>query len=76
LVRAQNVLLLQLGAMFWDSVRCELKEIIRTLRGWHGVNLNDVEWKDEGNGEIYGFDIFIDQVSESLREFLVEYGSY
>lgn len=73
---AQDVLLLQLEAMFWESVECELKEIIRTLRGWQAADLNDVELEDEANVEIYGFDTFIDQVSESSREFSVEYGSY
>ncbi|KAG7285969.1 hypothetical protein NEMBOFW57_008265 [Staphylotrichum longicolle] len=70
---AQDVLLVQLKAMFWDSVECELKEIIRTLRGWQAADLNDVELEDEANVEIYGFDTFIDQVSESSREFSVEY---
>ena len=73
---AQHVLLPQLEAMFWDSVRCELKEIIRTLRGWQGADLNEVELEDEEKGEIYGFDTFIDQVSESSREFSIEHGSY
>ncbi len=73
---AQGALLPELEAMFWDSVRCELKEIIRTLRGWQGADLGDVKLEDEESDEIYGFDTFIDQVSESSREFSVEYGSY
>ena len=71
---AQDVLLLELQAMFWDGVQRELKEIIRTLREWRSEELKDIVLEDEKNENIYGFETFIDQVIESSREFSVQYG--
>ncbi len=71
---AQDVLLLELQAMFWDGVQRELKEIIRTLREWRGEELKDIVLEDEKNENIYGFETFIDQVIDSSREFSVQYG--
>ena len=72
---AQDVLLLELQAMFWDGVQHELKDMIRTLREWRSEELKDVGLEDEKNENIYGFDTFVDQVIESSREFSVQYGS-
>ncbi len=72
---AQDVLLLELQAMFWDGVQRELKDMIRTLREWRSEELKDVRLEDEKNETIYGFDTFIDQVIESSREFSIQYGS-
>ncbi len=72
---AQDALLLELQAMFWDGVQHELKDMIRTLREWRSEELKDVGLEDEKNENIYGFDTFVDQVIESSREFSVQYGS-
>lgn len=73
---AETALLRELQEMFWAGVRRELVEIIRTLKAWRDDDaLKDVELEEEKDCEICGFDTFIDQVSESSREFAVDYGA-
>ncbi|KAK3389152.1 hypothetical protein B0H63DRAFT_499379 [Podospora didyma] len=58
------------------GIRRELVEVIRTLKAWQHADLRDVELKEEKDGvEICGFDTFLDQVSESSREFAVDYAT-
>lgn len=72
---AETALTRELQNMFWTGVQRELVEIIRTLRYWRdGDTLKDVELEEEKDYDICGFDTFLDQVSESSREFAVEYG--
>ena len=54
-----------------DGAAAELDNVVRTLRAWHHEqhpNLADVTVEDEDDDNVYGFDTFLDQVSEEARE--------
>jgi hypothetical protein len=71
-----EMLITKLQHMYWLGVRRELMEIVRTLKEWRDDELKDVALDDEKDHKIYGFDTFIDQVSEVSRGFAVEYGQF
>ncbi|GJN86591.1 hypothetical protein PLIIFM63780_010172 [Purpureocillium lilacinum] len=61
----------ELEALYWDGAAAELDNVVRTLRAWHHEqhpNLADVTVEDEDDDNVYGFDTFLDQVSEEARE--------
>ncbi|KAK0722628.1 hypothetical protein B0T26DRAFT_228208 [Lasiosphaeria miniovina] len=73
---AASALVRELEQLYWDGIRRELIEVIRTLKAWQHADLRDVELNEEKDGvEICGFDTFLDQVSESSREFAVDYAT-
>ena len=68
---ARDHLLDELEALYWDGAAAELDNVVRTLRAWHHEqhpNLADVTVEDEDDDNVYGFDTFLDQVSEEARE--------
>lgn len=69
-------LLNELEGMYWEGIKGELENIIRTLRIWQRSEFKDVEIKDETDDEIYGFDTFIDQVSQEARAYAIRYGEF
>ena len=74
---AASSLVRELEQLYWEGIRRELVEVIRTLKEWQNADLSGVELKEEKDGvEICGFDTFLDQVSESSREFAVDYGEF
>ena len=58
-----------LQSLYWDGVRKELAQMIRTLREWQQPQYSSVELEKEKNLQVEGFEQFIDQVSESSRDF-------
>ena len=73
---ASDALLLGLRELYWDGVRSELMDIVRAVKEWQGAGLRDVELDDEDDDRVYGFESFIDQVSESSRQFSIDYSAY
>jgi hypothetical protein len=70
----KEVLLPELEALYWEGVRGELENIIRTLNTWNRSEFSDVKVDDEDDTFIHGFDTFIDQVTEESRAFAIRYG--
>ena len=71
---AQDHLLIYLEDMYWQGVRRDLEVMILTLKKWQQPPCDPVILDDEQDDFIYGFDTFIDQVSERSREFATQYG--
>lgn len=59
--------------MYWEGVRDELENIIRTLAIWQQPEFTDVSVPDENDDFINGFDTFVDQVSQHAREHAISY---
>jgi len=67
-------LLKELEEMYWEGIKDELENIIRTLHIWQRPEFDDVEIEEETDDNIHGFDTFLDQVSLEARIYAVEYG--
>jgi hypothetical protein len=70
----KDVLLRELEALYWEGVRGELENILRTLNTWDKPDFSSVRVDDEDDDFIHGFDTFIDQVTEESRAFAIRYG--
>jgi len=70
----QHALYQELQKMYWDGIKRELKQIILTLQTWQSPEFADIGLPAQ-DAEMTGFDTFIDQVSESSREFAMQYCS-
>jgi hypothetical protein len=70
----KDVLLRELETLYWEGVRGELENIIRTLNTWQKPDFSRVKVDDEDDDFIHGFDTFIDQVTEESRAFAIRYG--
>ena len=70
---AEDSLLSQLQSMYWAGVGSELLNIIDTLKDWQQQKLPSSTEQDELDDFIHGFDTFVDQVSESSRDFATKY---
>ena len=73
---ARDHLLDCLKKMYWDGVKGELEVIIRTLKTWQQPRYQAVVLSDENDDFVYGFDTFIDQVSQKSRAFAIRYGTF
>jgi len=71
---AQSALFPELEKLYWEGVKGELENIVRTLKAWQDPELANVTVEDEKDDFIHGFDTFIDQVVEESREFALRYG--
>lgn len=69
----QQALLQELELLYWNGVRRELMEIVLALKTWQHEDFEKVTLSDEADGEICGFDTFLDQVNESSRDFALQY---
>lgn len=69
-------LLNQLDEMYWEGLKGELENIIRTLRIWQQPEFDDVKIEDEADDHIHGFDTFLDQVSQESRDHAIRYGEF
>lgn len=69
-------LLNQLDEMYWEGLKGELENIIRTLRIWQQPEFDDVKIGDEADDHIHGFDTFLDQVSQESRDYAIRYGEF
>lgn len=67
----------ELGSMYWDGVKQELEAILDVLHRLqqpkHYEALKDL--LPSHRNEEYGFETFIDQVSESSHDFAKAYGN-
>lgn len=70
----QETLLPQLKRMYWAGVKQEMIHILLTLAKWQQPVYSSTVLSDETDTLIHGFDTFMDQVSESARDFAVRYG--
>ncbi|KAF3481516.1 uncharacterized protein GIQ15_04275 [Arthroderma uncinatum] len=64
----------QLEHLYWEGIKGELENIIRTLKAWEQPGLTSVTIEDEQDDHIHGFDTFISQVSQESRAFAIRYG--
>lgn len=64
----------ELEEMYWNGIKDELENIIRTLRIWGQSEFADVKIEDEDDDDIHGFDTFLDQVSQEARAHALRYG--
>ncbi|KAM5444216.1 hypothetical protein MferCBS31731_000733 [Microsporum ferrugineum] len=64
----------QLEHFYWEGIKGELENIIRTLKAWEQPELASVAIEEEQDNHIHGFDAFIDQVSQESRAFAIRYG--
>lgn len=69
-------LLNQLDEMYWEGLKSELENIIRTLRIWQQPEFDDVKIEDESDDHVHGFDTFLDQVSQVSRDYAIRYGEF
>ncbi|RBR23899.1 uncharacterized protein FIESC28_03209 [Fusarium coffeatum] len=67
-------LLSELESLYWDGVRTELENIVRTLKVWQQPEYAQVTIQDEDDDHIHGFDTFLDQVSHEARAHAIRYG--
>jgi hypothetical protein len=70
----QETLLPQLQGMHWAGVKQELIHVLLTLAKWRQPVYSSTVLSDETDSFVHGFDTFMDQVSESARDFAVRYG--
>ena len=70
---ADKVLVDELLDMYWQGVKREVGHILLTLRKWQQQEYKSTTLPDEQDNFIHGFDTFIDQVSESGRDFAARY---
>jgi hypothetical protein len=59
--------------MYWAGVKQELSVILLTLKEWQREKYATVAVDGESDMSVYGYDTFIDQVSETSREFAERY---
>ncbi|KAF5025922.1 hypothetical protein F66182_1957 [Fusarium sp. NRRL 66182] len=64
----------ELERLYWDGVKAELENIVRTLKAWQQPEYSHVSVKDEKDEHIHGFDTFLDQVSQESRAHAIRYG--
>ncbi|KAM0425121.1 hypothetical protein ACHAPT_009681 [Fusarium lateritium] len=67
-------LLAELQSLYWEGVKAELENIVRTLKAWQQPECSDVSVSEEDDTHIHGFDTFLDQVSQEARAFAKRYG--
>ncbi|KAF4982513.1 hypothetical protein FZEAL_1884, partial [Fusarium zealandicum] len=65
-------LLSELESLYWEGVKAELENIVRTLKVWQQPEYSDVSVKDEEDGHIHGFDTFLDQGVEQRAWMLLQ----
>ncbi|KAF7551937.1 hypothetical protein G7Z17_g4673 [Cylindrodendrum hubeiense] len=58
----------ELETLYWEGVKADLENIIRTLKVWQQPEYADVVVDDEDDDQIHGFDTFLDQVSREARQ--------
>lgn len=59
--------------MYWAGVKRELGHIILTLQKWQTPEYASTILADEEDDFFHGFDTFVDQVSETARDFAERY---
>ena len=64
----------QMRDMYWLGVKEEITEMIISLAEWQSTRYKGVELEDERDDNIHGFDNFVDQISQSSRDYASEYG--
>jgi len=69
----EETLFPELQTMYWDGVKRELAHILLTLKKWQQPEYASTILVDEKDDFIHGFDTFVDQVSESSRDFASRY---
>ena len=69
----KEALVYGLQSLYWDGVRKELAQMILTLQEWQQPQYSSVELDKEKQVQVEGFEQFIDQVSESSRDFARKY---
>lgn len=69
-------ILSELESLYWDGVKAELENIVRTLKAWQQPEFADVSIEDEDDDLIHGFDTFLDSVSQQSRAHAIRYGMY
>ena len=60
--------------MYWLGVEEEITEMVLSLAEWQSTRFKGVELEDEHDDDIHGFDTFVNQVSQSWREYASDYG--
>ncbi|KAH7134603.1 hypothetical protein B0J13DRAFT_560762 [Dactylonectria estremocensis] len=68
-------LLVELEGLYWDGVKAELENIVRTLKIWQQPEYSDVTVEEEEDEHLHGFDTFLNQVSQEARAFAIRYGN-
>jgi hypothetical protein len=71
----EATLLPLLEKMYWSGVQREMTHILLTLGKWQKSEDLVDGLGDEKNDLIHGFDTFMDQVSDSARDFAARYGT-
>ncbi|KAF4341102.1 hypothetical protein FBEOM_4972 [Fusarium beomiforme] len=64
----------ELESLYWDGVKAELENIVRTLKAWQQPEFVDVSIEDENDDHVHGFDTFLDSVSQQSRAHAIRYG--
>ncbi|KAF5613117.1 uncharacterized protein FSUBG_847 [Fusarium subglutinans] len=64
----------ELESLYWDGVKAELENIVRTLKAWQQPEFAQVSIEDEDDDLIHGFDTFLDSVSQQSRAHAIRYG--
>ncbi|KAM5353712.1 hypothetical protein ACJ41O_000362 [Fusarium nematophilum] len=59
----------ELQKMYWKGVERELPYLLLTMRRWQSREDSSTLLPDEEDAHIHGYDTFLDQVSQSSREF-------
>ena len=60
--------------MYWSGVEEEITQMVLSLAEWQSARFKGIELPDEHDDNIHGLDTFVDQVSQSSREYASDYG--
>ncbi|GIJ86992.1 hypothetical protein Asppvi_005891 [Aspergillus pseudoviridinutans] len=67
----KEILFSELERLYWEGVKEELENIIRTLKVWQQPEFADIVVADETDDFVHGFDTFLDQVGQEARAFAI-----
>lgn len=66
----------QLETLYWEGVRGEIENIIRTLKIFQAPEYADGLVDDVEENDVHGYDTFLDQVNQQARAFALRYREF
>jgi hypothetical protein len=66
----------ELEKLYWEGIKAELENIIRTLKAWQEPDVANVTLPEDKDDFVHGFDTFIDHVSQEAREYAIRQGMF
>jgi hypothetical protein len=66
----------QLETLYWEGVRREIENIIRTLKIFQAPEYADGLFDGVEESDVHGYDTFLDQVNQQARAFALRYRGF